>query len=207
MFKFIMIFAAGFGCAVVAHAQTLADQSLQLDAQISIVQKQKQLADQLGPDPILSKVPKVVSVMSFGVDTKAKLMLANGVVLTYGEGEVINQRMRVVAITPREVVVAISPSDSVGGKKGKAKDPVLMPLEFMAGATTQNQTGTNGLPGTPGTPVGPIPPGLMQPPPSIPGGNLASWPQPGGAGQPAAAGPVPAPAPAAVPTGIAEQAR
>jgi hypothetical protein len=158
-----------------AFAQTYADQIQQLDAQITLVQKQKQLQDNLGADSILSKMPKVVSVMTFGTDTKAKLMLSSGVSLTYGEGEVINSRMRVVAITPREVVVAVTPTEGVSPKRGKkVADPVLMPLEFMVGANQNAMHGVvgGGMPGVPGTPVqGPIPPGLMQAPPPMQGGS------------------------------------
>lgn len=167
--------ALGLSFSTVASAQTYADRIQQLDAQIALVQKEKQLQDNLGADAILSKMPQVVSVMSFGADTKAKLMLASGVALTYGEGEVINSRMRVVAITPREVVVAVTPSEGVALKRGKkVADPVLMPLEFMAGARqgAMPGMGVGGPPGVPGTPVqGPIPPGLMQAPPPIQGGS------------------------------------
>lgn len=170
------------GASAVAQ-QTLADESLQLDAQLELAAKRKKLQDSIGADPILSRVPKVVSVISFGDQSKAKLMLANGVSLTYGEGDVINPQMRVVAITPREVVVAVDPTPAAGTKSKKSKDPVLMPLEFMAGAQ-QVQMGMAGSasPGVPGTPVGafPIPPALLQPPPVVASGSLASWPQTSG---------------------------
>lgn len=168
-------FALALGFSAAASAQTYADRIQQLDAQITLVQKEKQLQDNLGADAILTKMPKVVSVMTFGSDTKAKLMLSSGVALTYAEGEVINSRMRVVAITPREVVVAVTPTEGVAPKRGKkVADPVLMPLEFMAGAKQNAMPGmgAGGLPGIPGTPVqGPIPPGLMQAPPPIQGGS------------------------------------
>lgn len=155
-------------------AATVADEIQATDAQIMLQQKRKQLKDNLEVDSILSKMPQVVSVMSFGGETKAKLMLASGVALSYGEGEVIHSRMRVVAITPREVVVAITPADGLGRAKGKKAEPVLMPLEFLAGARQNNPQGFGGgMPGVPGTPVtsGPIPPGLMQAPPPVQGGS------------------------------------
>ncbi|WP_092942486.1 hypothetical protein [Paracidovorax wautersii] len=182
-------------CLSAQAQQTIADESLMLDAQIDLVAKRKKLQDSIGVDPILSRVPRVVSVISFGEQSKAKLMLPNGVALTYGEGDVINSQMRVVAITPREVVVAVQPSSATGatGKGKKAKEPVLMPLEFMAGAQ-QIQVGSvaAGVPGTPGTPVGafPIPPALLQNPPAMAGGSLGAWPQisGGSSGQQTAAG-------------------
>lgn len=165
-------------------AQTFADQVRTIEAQIELAQKQRQLQDLLGEDTILTKLPQVVAVMAFGGETKARLMLKSGVTLTYGENEVINQRLRVVAITPREVVVAVTPAAGSKGAKGKkAPDPVLMPLEFIAGAAqsaglTGQQMQGQGLPGTPGTPVqsGPIPEALRQAPPAVPAGNLATWP-------------------------------
>lgn len=177
-------------------AQTVADRIQETDAQIMLVQKQKQLQDNLGVDAILKAMPQVVSVMMFGAETKAKLMLASGVTLTYGEGEVINPRMRVVAITPREVVVAITPSGgAVKRQKGKkAADAVLMPLEFMAGARQNGfQPGlSGGMPGVPGTPVqaGPIPPGLMMAPPPVMGGFPAAM-APSGLGTSSPANAVP----------------
>lgn len=192
---------AGAVCAALfataAGAATIADKIQETDAQITLAQKQKQLMDNLGVDPILSKMPQVVSVMSFGGETKAKLMLASGVALSYGEGEVVNSRMRVVAITPREVVVAITPMEGVARPKGKKVEPVLMPLEFLAGARQNSQQGAaGGLPGVPGTPVqsGPIPPGLMQAPPPIQGGF------------PAVLAPAPVQAPVAAPQAPAAQA-
>ena len=198
-----IILAAGFSGAV--FAQTYADEVQRLDAQIALVQKQKQLQDNLGVDPLVSKMPKVVSVMTFGADTKAKLMLASGVALTYGEGEVINSRMRVVAITPREVVVAVTPTSGVAVKRGKkSPDPVLMPLEFMAGAQQGAFPMAGGMPGSPGTPIqnGPIPPGLLQAPPPIQGGSPAMSPPraqvaPSGAAPQAMRAPQPPVAPSA----------
>lgn len=196
MFKRAMTVAlvAALAWSGAASAQTYADETQMLDAQILLSQKRKQLQDNLGADPILAKVPQVVSVMTFGAEIKAKLMLANGVALSYGEGEVINSRMRVVAITPREVVVAIIPNDGAKRSGKKAAEPVLLPLEFMAGARQASPVPgmAGGMPGAPGTPVfsGPIPPGLMQAPPPIQGGSPASLPQ----GASAATGPAQAPA-------------
>lgn len=182
MAKARLSFAAAAAALLVctgAAAQTFTDQVTTTQAQIQLLQTQKQLNDLLAADPVLTKMPKVVSVMSFGTEVKAKLMLASGVALTYAEGENINQRMRVVAITPRDVVVAITPTDTSRAAKGKKSPaPVLMPLEFMAGAQQNSQQAAFGMPGAPGTPVtsGPIPPGLMQAPPVIQGGSLANWP-------------------------------
>lgn len=199
--RFVLL---GVACAALlvgsVGAATLADQIQETDAQITLVQKKKQLQDNLGVDPILSKMPQVVSVVSFGGETKVKLMLASGVALSYGEGEVVNSRMRVVAITPREVVVAITPTEGVARPKGKKVEPVLMPLEFLAGARQNGAQGfPGGLPGVPGAPVqsGPIPPGLLQAPPPVQGGSPAMF-APAAAQQPpqvpsAQAAPVAAP--------------
>ena len=206
MVNFVLRAAIASSVAIsgAAFAQTYADRIQELDAQIALVQKQKQLQDNLGTDAILAKLPQVVSVMNFGGESKAKLMLASGVALSYSEGEVINSRMRVVAITPREVVVAITPSEGVKPPKGKKKaEPVLMPLEFMAGARQAGGIagGMPGMPGVPGTPVqaGPIPPGLMQAPPPIQGGSPMFFAPAAQQSAPMAGAQMPAAAPMAAP--------
>ncbi len=210
MSKFVRIacIGAAMSAAMCASAQTPADQVINLDTAITIQSKLRQLNDLMGADPIVNQIPKVVSVLTFGEQTKARLLLTSGVTRTYEEGDLINARMRIAAVSPREVVVAITPSKPAG----KSKGPVLMPLEFIAGARAMQQ-GPQAM-GQPGQVVqnGIIPEGLMQSPPvGRAPGAVGGWPagqQPPAEPQlkpavvqpaPQQAAPMPAQAPAAKP--------
>ena len=161
---FIAVAAAIVG-ATGAHAQsTYADMVNSLEAQLNILQKREQVDAALrrNVDPSLTSLPQVVAVQGMEGDLKARLMLATGVIITYGEGDQINPVMQVAAITPRQVTVAVKPS----GKKAKT---ALVPLQFQAGASMSAGGGMGGLMMPPIGVGAPLPPGLLPTPPAIPG--------------------------------------
>lgn len=155
-----LLASSGFVCSASAQS-TYADISLGLDAQLAILQKSEQVRAALlrNVDPALASLPQVVAVMGIEGELKARLLLSNGVVMTYAEGDQINQAMRVAAVTPRQVTVAVKPT----GKKAKTE---LVPLQFQAGAT---MNGAGGFPGVNQQSSVPLPSGLIPAPPVIPG--------------------------------------
>ena len=167
----IAVVVAIFGAVNASHSQgTYADVVNGLEAQLNILQKREQVEAALrrNVDPSLTSLPQVVAVLGMEGDLKARLMLSNGVILTYGEGDQINPVMQVAAITPRQVTVAVKPS----GKKAKK---ALVPLQFQAGASMNAGGGMGGMGGMGGIMMpqigvgAPLPPGLMPAPPAIPG--------------------------------------
>ncbi|CAN7626319.1 hypothetical protein LJR189_004720 [Acidovorax delafieldii] len=155
-----LLASSSFVCSASAQS-TYADISLGLDAQLAILQKSEQVRAALlrNVDPALASLPQVVAVMGIEGELKARLLLSNGVVMTYAEGDQINQAMRVAAVTPRQVTVAVKPSS----KKAKTE---LVPLQFQAGAT---MNGAGGFPGMSQPSSVPLPSGLIPAAPVIPG--------------------------------------
>ena len=153
----------------VSHAQTYADETNRLQAQIQLLQlyEQRDAALRRQVDPSLTSLPQVVAVMGMEGQLKARLLSSNGVTHTYTEGESINSYMKVVAITTREVVVAVTSS------KKKSK-PILAPLQFLAGAQAPSPGGMGMQPGVSVGMPAPLPAGLLPSPPSV---NFGSAPQ------------------------------
>lgn len=136
---------------------TLADRLSRMDAQVQLLRKKLELdqALSLTAGTSLGSLPRVVAVYGFEPLLQARLMLPGGMVSTYREGDVIRGSMKVVAITPKSVVVSVR-----SGRKTNA-----LPLEFIAGAM-EGQGGAAPLP--PGPPAsGPLPPELLPPPPVV----------------------------------------
>ncbi len=171
-------------CAGMASAQTVVDRTAEMQAQIQLLDQQAMLnqALQRAADPLLSNLPRVLAISGMEGDLRARLILANGTVTSYREGDVVRGSMTVAAITPRTVMV----------KVGKKKSSVLA-LEFVAGATAGGGVGAApGMPGLgmrPGQPM-PVPVELLPPPPRVTLGSPSPAPM---------AGPVVAPVGAASP--------
>lgn len=164
-FKRGVLLAAVFLAYGTAHAQSqsYADRMNLLEAQIQLAQKQEQLNAALSRqvDPALSKLPQVVAVMGMEGALKARLLLGNGVVHTYSEGDAISPNLKVAAITTREVVVAFD-------RKTKGSKPMLTPLAMLSGAAMDAQnamTSMNAVNGV-GSPA-PLPIGMMPTPAPI----------------------------------------
>ncbi|WP_436220371.1 type IV pilus biogenesis protein PilP [Acidovorax sp. LjRoot118] len=180
-------------CAGMSIAQTVVDRTAEMQAQIQLLDQQAMLnqALQRAADPLLSNLPRVLAISGMEGDLRARLILANGTVTSYREGDVVRGSMTVAAITPRTVMV----------KVGKKKSSVLA-LEFVAGATTGGGAGpAPGMAGPgvrPGQPM-PVPVELLPPPPRVSLGGAAPAPMTGPAGAPAGAA-TPAPAGGAAPT-------
>lgn len=175
---------------------TLADRLNRMDAQVQLLRKKLELdqALSLTAGTSLGSLPRVVAVYGFEPLLQARLMLPGGMVSTYREGDVIRGSMKVVAITPKSVVVSVR-----SGRKTSA-----LPLEFIAGAM-EGQGGVAPLP--PGPPAtGPLPPELLPPPPVVgspmpPQARITRSPGAGAAGAAraaSAAGPTVAPVAATV---------
>ena len=170
-----------------AFAQkSLVDASIEQEATLELLQKQKQVQDMLQDDPVLKQLPRVVSVMVFGDQRSVRLQSASGTVLSFSPGDEIMPRMHVANVTPRRVSVAITPLSSARGKK-----PVNVALDFVPRALTNGAPGggVSGALGTPGTPVGPIPAELRQAPPSMPISGAMPWRGEGSTASRAAAAP------------------
>jgi hypothetical protein len=99
----------------------------------------------------------VVAVYGFEPRLKARLLLAGGMTATFQEGDPIRGAMKVLAISPRAVVVSV--------KNGRRTTAI--PLEFVAAAASP-AGGMPLPPGMPGAPQpSPVPPELLPPPPVL----------------------------------------
>jgi type IV pilus biogenesis protein PilP len=136
---------------------TLADRLNRMDAQVQLLRKKLELdqALSLTAGTSLGSLPRVVAVYGFAQDLQVRLMLPSGMVSTYREGDVIRGSMKVVAITPKSVMVSVQ-----AGRRLNA-----MPLEFIAGVRDGPGGATPLPPGMPAT--GPLPPELLPPPPVV----------------------------------------
>jgi type IV pilus biogenesis protein PilP len=187
--------------ALQASAQSFADQSNEIQAQIQILEQRRMLNEALqkAADPLLSSMPRVLSILGMENDLSARLILANGTVSNFRVGEVIRGSMTVAAITPRSVLV----------KFGKKKNSVLA-LEFVAGATTGSPGAGAAGASVSGSRVGqsmPVPVELLPAPPRV---NLAPAPiaapaSPGATPASSNANPAPGPAVTPVAAGAAPQ--
>ncbi|GEM_PF-2366463 len=149
-----------------AVGQTLADQLNTMSAQVQLLRKRVELnqalAQSAGVD--VASLPRVIAVYGMEKKLQARLLMASGMVSTFEEGDTIRGSMKVAAITPKAVIVAVS--------KGKGtKDVAMLPLDFVTGATMPG-SGPGGaipLPGGPlgGASSGPVPPELLPAPPVV----------------------------------------
>ncbi len=162
---------------------TLADRLNRMDAQVQLLRKKLELdqALSLSVGTSLGSLPRVVAVYGFERQLQARLLLPGGMVSSYREGDVIRGSMKVVAITPRSVMVSVQ-----AGRKVSA-----LPLEFIAGGRDGQGAVAPLPPGMPAT--GPLPPELLPPPPVVgtplpPAARAARSPEPGTA--PAAVAPL-----------------
>lgn len=142
-----LLFSASFAAKA---AEAYDDQMARINAQISLVQKQNELAEALAKTagPAAMNMPSIVAIIGMDGELSARLMMANGVVGTYKEGDPIRAGMTVSVITPKLVILKVG--------KGKSASPIA--LEFIAGAY-----GTNPRGGNPDS----ILPGLLPLPPAI----------------------------------------
>lgn len=148
-----------------AQAQTLADELNRRQAQIQLLESQEQLnkALQRAADPILSKMPQILAISGMEGDLGARLILANGTVGTYKEGDTVRGSMKVVGITHKAVMVSMA--------SPRSKKPTVMALEFVPGGQSRG-AGPTGSPGgtasmgAVGAPL-PIPVELLPAPPRV----------------------------------------
>lgn len=176
--------------ALAQNAKGYDDQRAELDAQIDLLRKKKELEEALRAVAGVgaASMPSVVLIMGIEGRYTARLIQPNGVVGYFGEGDVVRPGVTVAAITPRAVAV----------KVGEGKKARTVPLEFMAGATTPGMPGMPGMPGLPpGAPAGALPPELLPAPPSV----MPRLPSPTPAAQAAPAMPPAAPVASAQPSG------
>lgn len=195
--------AAGLiALAAVAAAQAqdepLADRTNKLRAQVELLNLEAELQRALARNvsPELTALPKIIAIYGMESKLQARLLLSGGMVSTFSEGDNIRSTMKVVAITPKSVVVRVT-----NGQKSAA-----LPLDFIS----NGQPGVPGaLPGVGGMPSpmsgSPLPPELLPSAPSVGGPVVA--PRPGAAAAPAAAVPAAQATAGAAPAAQAAPAR
>lgn len=129
MNKFTYSFLFVCCLANASHAGDLSfeDRKSVMDAQIELVNKQKALNDALRQLAGTSAIglPLIISTGQVGNAKSARLLLPNGVISPFREGEMIRPGMVVTAIAPKQVMVTV-----VNNKKA-----VTVPLEFMGPPT------------------------------------------------------------------------
>lgn len=162
-FKQILILAAIAAVATASTSQTFSDKVDEIDAQIQLLDKQKQLQDALqrSAGGGMGDLPRIVSISGVDGALTSRVLYSTGRVATVAEGAQIASGVKVVAMTSNAVMVQIGT-----GKKTK-----VVPLDFMVGAQTAGMPGVPGVPGmppaiTPGVPM-PLPPELLPAPPSV----------------------------------------
>ena len=191
-FKQILILAAIAAAATASTSQTFSDKVDEIDAQIQLLEKQKQLQDALqrSAGGSLGDLPRIVSISGVDGALTSRVLYSTGRVATIAEGAQIASGVKVVAMTSNAVMVQIGT-----GKKNK-----VVPLDFMVGAQSPGMPGA--MPGmppsiTPGLPM-PLPPELLPQPPSV-GVTAAVRPATAPMVAPAAGLPVSVAAPGAAP--------
>lgn len=167
------------GVASAGHAQEepLADRTNKLRAQVELLNLEAELQRALtrNVSPELSALPKIIAIYGMESKLQARLLLSGGMVSTFAEGDTIRSTMKVVAITPKSVVVRIT-----NGQKSAA-----LPLDFISSGQTGAPGGLPGLGGMPSPLSGsPLPPELLPSAPSVGGPVVA--PRPAAAAAPAA---------------------
>ncbi|WP_198970941.1 hypothetical protein [Xylophilus sp. ASV27] len=168
-----------------AHAQhkTIADRAAEAEVTYELLMKQRQINDMLVADPILKQLPAVASVLILQDKRTARLVMPNGVVQTFAEGEEIAERMHLRSVSPRMVRVLIEPLPNA-----KSRAPVALALPFAPTRGGGTSIGVSGFPGpmgpgqVPGMPAAPlaVPPGLIQAPPTLPFAGAAARTAPAG---------------------------
>lgn len=159
LFAALLVFATGRCALAQSEPPTLADRLSTMDAQLQLLRKQFELDQALSISAITSVgvLPRVVAVYGFESRLQVRLLLAGGMTATFQEGDPIRGAMRVLAISPRAVVVSV--------KNGRRTTAI--PLEFVAAAAPT----TGGMPLPPGMPgavqPAPLPPELLPLPPAL----------------------------------------
>jgi type IV pilus biogenesis protein PilP len=130
---------------------TLADRLSLMDAQLQLLRKQFELDQALSISAIttVGTLPRVVAVYGFEPKLQARLVLAGGMTATFQEGDPIRGAMKVLAISPRAVVVSV--------KNGRRTSAIT--LEFVAVAVPT----AGGMPLPPALGLSPPPGGAGQP--------------------------------------------
>lgn len=162
---------AGF-LAFAAHAseKTPGDQIAEIEVTLELLQKQRQVNDMLGADPIVRALPSVVSIFVLGDKKTARLAMPGGVVQSFNEGDEIIERMKLLSVSARRVQVQIDPLPNA-----KSKKPVALALAFKPGINASAPGAQPAaLAGMPAAPLS-IPAGLMQATPMLPSPS-GLWP-------------------------------
>jgi len=122
---------------------TVDDRLNQMDAQIALLQKEAQLNSLLmqSVDADLLQVPQIVSIMSINGTMFARLLLPNGTVATFTEGDTVKKGMRITAITRNNVIVGISNSQHGKGKKEKEVKSIALDYAAPAGSSQARTAG------------------------------------------------------------------
>ena len=167
----LLLSALVSGACAQPEPPTLADRLSTMDAQLQLLRKQFELDQALSISAItaVGTLPRVVAVYGFEPRLKARLLLAGGMTATFQEGDPIRGAMKVLAISPRAVLVSVK-----NGRRTKA-----IPLEFVAAAAPP-AAGMPLPPGMPGAPQpSPVPPELLPAPPvlGVPLPPIAGGPQ------------------------------
>lgn len=187
---FIVIAALAQAHSAWASERSYDDQKAELEAQIDLLGKRKQLDEILrsSAESSFRGMPAVVAIMGIEGRMVARLQQPNGTVMNYAEGEIIRPGIVVATITSRSVTVRV----------GSGKKSSLVPLERLAGAT-QGLAGAGGMPSP--QQGQPLPPELLPMPPVVarPLQPLPMGVPPAPVAQPAPAAMQPA---AAVPAGM-----
>jgi type IV pilus biogenesis protein PilP len=155
----LLLSAAAGTVGAQAEPPTLADRLSTMDAQLQLLRKQFELDQALSISAVttVGALPRVVAVYGFEPRLQARLLLAGGMTATFQEGDAIRGAMKVLAISPRAVLVSVK-----NGRRTAA-----IPLEFVAPAVPAS-AGMPLPPGQPGAPQpAPVPPELLPPPPAL----------------------------------------
>jgi len=151
-----------------AHAQpepseTIADRANRIRAQVELLNQEAELQRALARNVSteLTALPRIVAIYGMETNLQARLLLSGGMISTYSEGDAVRSNMRVVAITPKSVLLRVT-----NGSKS-----ATLPLDFVTSAGAPTPGSPLGMPspmGGPGMPSGsPLPPELLPSPPAV----------------------------------------
>lgn len=164
---------SGLPQLVHANDKTPGDKIAEAEVTLELLQKQRQINDMLGSDPILRALPSVVSVFVLQDKKSARLALANGVVQTFNEGDVITERMKLLSVSARRVRVQIEPLPNAKSKKSVPMALTFKPANTALATPSGAGMATGYAAGIPAAPLA-IPAGLMQSVPML-GTSSGLW--------------------------------
>lgn len=166
----VVALASVLSFAAHASEQTPGDKIAEIEVTLELLQKQRQVNDMLGADPIVRALPSVVSIFVLGDKKTARLAMPGGVVQSFDEGDEIIERMKLLSVSARRVQVQIVPLPNA-----KSKKPVALALAFKPGINASaSGAQPTALAGMPAAPLS-IPAGLMQATPMLPSPS-GLWP-------------------------------